>query len=130
MDWKECMYVSGAKPSHLGLAFNFTNFFVFVPQRVTKFWPEVFLALFYVKRPQIDPKKDVRKFWGKTKSFWVDFIFRCIDEKQQQNEWKWCGEGLGAKPIHLRLVSTSTSLQSESRKLLTQTFFNRTNVKQ
>jgi len=67
MDKKECEYVSSAKSSHLGLLSILPALIVFVPERVMKIWPEVFLLLVYVKESQIDPKGDVVI----TKSFWM-----------------------------------------------------------
>ena len=46
---------------------------VFVLEIVMKFWPEVLLVFFSIKQPQIDLKKDVPSFGGKTKSFWIGY---------------------------------------------------------
>jgi len=65
MNRKEYWYVSGAKISNYGLVFNFASFGGFVLERVMKFRPKDFLALFYVRQPQIDLKMMFRSFGAK-----------------------------------------------------------------
>ena len=111
-----------------------------------KFWPKVFLVLFYVKQLQIDPKKDVWKFWDKKKSFlaglqvlqifvskvmqfWVQYFWVVLignNNKMIEND---VGKVWVQNSVILGWFPTLASFHAESHQILTWTFLSRTDKK-